>query len=365
MLSLLMKRFSALALLSLVLGLAAVVLASCDLFGGDDGKDDGKISYEITTVLERRSEIYAQAFSPDGQHILYKGHSIVNGGTHSEPIFIMGRNGLNIRKLTDHPTPRGPMVFSPNGSKIFYSEASGFSSWDIFAVNTDGTGRKRLVGNNGRSENRIVAVSPDGSHILYNTWFGYENGGWGAQMASTDGSDQRRLSDFSAVGFLPDGSILLNGRGEGDSDVYIIDANGQSIVNLTADMEDDQSAVASTADGQWILINTSRGIMLMSRNGSKRVWVAEGSGNRAIDLSPDGKFVLFCVAAYHGGVVPSCSATPYYVVNADGTNRTRIYALTGGGKMSFSPDSRHILFNYSTMQGDHRVYQIRVVELKD
>lgn len=87
------------------------------------------------------------SWSPDGRRIAYCGH----GGDGNWALWVMNRDGSRRRQLT-HPTlvePRGsggdyPGAWSPDGKQIVYSSGQ-FSGRELYLVNSDGSGSRRLT----------------------------------------------------------------------------------------------------------------------------------------------------------------------------------------------------------------------------
>jgi Tol biopolymer transport system component len=81
----------------------------------------------------------AATFSPDGTQIAFEG---VRAGAHDSNVYVMNADGSNALRLSEgfgrQPgwTPGGEVAYSGQGSD---------GSFDLFAVNPDGTGRRALV----------------------------------------------------------------------------------------------------------------------------------------------------------------------------------------------------------------------------
>jgi WD40 repeat protein len=117
---------------------------------------------------------------PDGQ-IAYSG-CIGNACG----IILIQDDGTNPRQIAVGGSERNPES-SPDGKQIaFMSKRDG--NWEIYLVNTDGSGLHRLtedVANDG-----LPAWSPDGHHIAF---VSDRDGSWAIWVMNPDGSGQRRL----------------------------------------------------------------------------------------------------------------------------------------------------------------------------
>jgi TolB protein len=78
-------------------------------------------------------------WSPDGTRIAF---SSTNDG--NEEIYVMNRDGSNMRRLTNHPSSDGAPTWSPNGTQIaFRSDRSGGP--EIYIMSADGLGVQRVT----------------------------------------------------------------------------------------------------------------------------------------------------------------------------------------------------------------------------
>ena len=104
----------------------------------------------------------APAWSPDGGKIAF---AIRKPGPSNSRIWIADANGSNQRALSDDlQFEGGPIVWSPNGSRIMYSSMeAGLNIWD---VNVKGTDKRRLTEDDGTFYTPY-SYSPDGSRVLY------------------------------------------------------------------------------------------------------------------------------------------------------------------------------------------------------
>lgn len=81
----------------------------------------------------------------------------------------------------------GKASWSPDGKKITYSIAADNNA-DIWSINVDGTGAKRLTDN--PSTDAMTAWSPDGQYIYF---LSDRKGGWGIWVMRPDGSNPQKV----------------------------------------------------------------------------------------------------------------------------------------------------------------------------
>lgn len=110
--------------------------------------------------------------SPDGKMI-----AITSNDWNGSQIFVMNSDGSNLRQITftvsskyfDTGFPRdgnGNPVWSPNSNKLAYVSYENGSP-DIFTINSNGTGNKRLTDTPLRDEN--PSWSKDGNYIIFSS----------------------------------------------------------------------------------------------------------------------------------------------------------------------------------------------------
>ena len=188
-------------------------------------------------------------------------------------------------------------------------------------------------------------------------------------VMDADGSNVVQLTDngFRDVGpsWAPDGRrIAFTSNLDLNTDIYLMDADGSNLLQLTDDPAGDHSPDWSP-DGSRIVFLSSFNVMVMDADGSNVVQLAddpalEFKANPA--WSPDGARIAF-YALRDGN-------WDIYVVDAVGSN---VVQLTDDpnfdGSPAWSPDGRRIAF-YSGRDGDFDIYVMdadgsNVVQLTD
>jgi Tol biopolymer transport system component len=306
----------------------------------------------------------------------------------------------NVRMLTNGGE-NAEAYFSADGEQlIFQATRAGESACDqIYVMNVDGTGVRRLSSGEGRTT--CAYFFPAGDRILYASthehdvacpappdysrgyvWALYE---YDIYTAAPDGSDVQIL--FGGPGYdaeatiSTDGSrIVFTSMRNGDLDIYTMNADGSDVRQLTDEPGYDGGAFFSP-DGNRIvyrawhptdpaeladyrallaqgLVRPSRmDIYVMDVDGSNRVQVTELPGaSFAPYFHPSGERILF--ASNHHE--PTGRNFDLYMVNLDGTGLERVtsHAEFDGFPM-FSPDGRQLVFasnRGAAREGDTNIF---------
>lgn len=143
--------------------------------------------------------------SPNGNKI-----SITSNDRNGSQIFVMNSDGSNLKQITftvsskyfDTGFPRdgnGNPVWSPNGDKLAYVSYENGSP-DIFIINSNGTGNKRLTDTPLRDENPVW--TKDGNYILFSS---NRNPNVAAQIyiMRIEGQLQTPLTNYSGDNIYP------------------------------------------------------------------------------------------------------------------------------------------------------------------
>jgi Tol biopolymer transport system component len=215
---------------------------------GENGKPDlytmgpsgaARTRVTRTSVVERDP-----AWSPDGTRIAYAARTSVGGPFR---IFVTQPDGTGTTQLTTQPAgdaDRSP-AWSPDGTRIaFVSDRDGGFP-EIYTMNADGSGVNRLTANVFVDGN--PSWSPDGTRILIERCCAEGSSDIAAidvaTHADTNLTNSPTFMDFDPV-WSPDGagiayvSFLV---GEGNPDIWAMNADGTSPVRLTTDPAADLS----------------------------------------------------------------------------------------------------------------------------
>jgi Tol biopolymer transport system component len=244
-------------------------------------------------------------WSPDGSLIAFRYHAGTN-----EEVFVMNADGSGVRNLTQNPASDYSPAWSPDGSQIAFASDRGPDSGgnDIWVVNVDGTELRRLTHGGGIDE--YPTWSPDGSRIAYACSGGRILADGTADfevcVMDVDGDDRRQLTDAPGLSdypaWSPDGRQIafMSTRGgwptlpdyvppayepgsHGEYDIYVMDADGGNVRNVTNNGREDEQFPGWSPDG---------GFLVFSRYGCLVAAAADGSAESVLstpnELCEDG-----------------------------------------------------------------------------
>ncbi len=369
---------------------------------------DGSNPVRLTNHIAQ--DEYA-AWSPDGTRILFQSNRDGN-----REIYAMEADGTGLTRITNTATDEDIASWSADGTRILLGRNSSsvpaeyYTSYEIYVIDVDGTNEQQLTSNLssdyaptqilfqqigttalGSATSRTLTIenagtlalvvsditSSDGQFVINPTNFSVAAGGSQEVMVTfaptSVGVQYSTLSitsndpDSPAISLIVNGSnfqlpsldytkIAFTSDRDGDNDIYLMDADGSSVVQITDDPSDDRGATWSP-DGQRIGFDSDRDgdyeIYSMDRDGSNLVQLTD---NTATDFwkhwSPDGSKIVF-ISDRDGN-------SEVYVMNVDGSGQTN---LTNNPALdtspSWSPDGSKVLFS-SDRDGNSEIYVMNV-----
>ena len=196
------------------------------------------------------------AYSPDGSRIVFV--RVPNADDHDGDVFVVAADGTALLRLS----PKGMAVeccahpaWSPLGSRIVFAGDPGSPSaeaWAIYAVDADGTNRRRISPLGGWAF--APSWAPDGRAISFTQ---STSDGTQIFLVRPDGTGLDQLTDrwdrfgsWNSV-WSPDGSQLVFQHGDGGqvSDLWVVGTDGTGLRQLTDTPESEGSPSWWTATG--------------------------------------------------------------------------------------------------------------------
>jgi hypothetical protein len=192
--------------------------------------------------------------------------------------------------------------------------------------------------------------SADGEKIAFAS---SRDGNYEIYVMDASGANQTRLTNDAAAdtqpSWSPDGRRIAFYRGSPFYDIFVVNADGTGVTNLTNGAFG--SEPAWSPDGQKIAFIFGDNVFTMNAGGTGRTPVTNyGPDSRSSfhdpgdpDWSPDGKRIAFDL--FYGG--SSYFFNSFHIINADGTGDTEFYFGDNGFPEgpAFSPDGNRIVFS--------------------
>lgn len=305
----------------------------------------------LTRLTDDPSQDVNPIWSPDGSRIAFLSARDSASPNRTYGIYVMDADGSEVKRVSpaggDYRNRNVLPNWSSDGSSLTFpacqEDDCGIFEFDL--------ANSYLTNVTDSPEFLLPVVSPDGSRVLFVSHRDRDGDSpIGLYVANVDGSDwvrvdprpeleepvpspevspgiqafrQTLLTDPFAWGggtlgaWSPDGQRLALTLHYGDSEVYLVDADGSGFANLTDNPADDLSPVWSP-DGTHIAFVSDRNdefaIYVMEADGSNLTHVANDAVFPA--WSPDGSGLAF-VSDRDGNL-------EIYVADTDGSNLTRL-----------------------------------------
>jgi Tol biopolymer transport system component len=232
-------------------------------------------------------------------------------------------------------------AWSPDGTRIaFASKPDANTSSDIWVMNEDGSGRRRLTQSFGGPIDRQPAWSPDGSSIAWTRSVPSE-GVSDIWVMNAGGGEKRPVVKAPAGSYAgspawsPDGQRIAfaSDRKGGFPDIWTIRPNGSGLRRVTSSPEIEGNP-AWSPDGASLAFERWKGggtkLYTVQENGQNEQLVPHGSGSAEQPAwSPDGSWIAFVRSPLGGGEKDIAA------VHVGGAETRQLTAATGA---DLSPD---------------------------
>jgi dipeptidyl aminopeptidase/acylaminoacyl peptidase len=206
-----------------------------------------------------------------GGHAAPEMDTMASGNARKNEIELMNADGSSVTAL--HVFGSDPMI-SPDGTKIVYCSLRESIYSQIYVMNVDGTGAKRMTNVNS-GDACGPAWSRDGKRIAFYAFAQTSPSRnpviW---VMDADGSNQKRLTEHGMdPTWSPDGrQIAFASRRDGIFQIYVMNSDGSNVSRLTKHNSEDSNPSWAPDGGAIAYISATgddhRGLFLMGADGS-------------------------------------------------------------------------------------------------
>lgn len=270
-------------------------------------------------------------------------------------VFVMNDDGGAQTRLTEKTSYADAPVWSPDGEKLaFHTYRDGH--WQIYLMDADGLNQTLLTN---ILDYLYPAWSPDGEKLAFTGYDAQYNSD--VFVINADGSGLTNLTnDSTGTSYLPSWSpngtkLMFLSRRDGPQSIYVMNADGTNLTRLTS-YEDDTPVWSR--DGTKIAFvswrDGSAEIYVMNADGTNQTNLTNTNGvlpyppsNTMPDWSPDGTSIAF--------TTNRDGQSEIYVMDADGSNQTSLTSSTESSEPRWSPDGTKIAF-LTYRDGNQEIY---------
>ena len=271
------------------------------------------------------------SWSPDGRYIAFSGIHDVDrkANTLKSDIYVVGSDGSDLRMIGSNGNKR----FFTSWAKdriAFSQDVPGTKDSNLYTVKQDGSDLRQIT--NGPGRNAMPSISKDGRHIVFAS--ASEGGKYQIYIMNADGTGVKRLTTDDKIAYFnpqisPNGKSIVFYAEKGDQrdQIWTIRTDGSNATLLTGNIGHNVFPGWSP-DGRRIIFSSSKReqkpdgtfvdgtyVYVMNADGSG---IAKLGGIKSFfaRFSPNGKKIAYIVGGF-----PS---TSIYIANPDGSGALKV-----------------------------------------
>ena len=242
-------------------------------------------------------------------------------------IYTIDTDGTNLVRMTNHPARDTQPAWSPDGRKIaFTSDRRNRFSLEIYVMNADGDRLEQLTTDHPPAVNdEFPTWSPDGTKIAFAS---NRDESYDIYVMDADGKNSVQLTRGRAKEvtpcWSPDGTKIAFTSSDNilKSEIYVMNADGANPVNLTRNPEALNKNPSWSPDGRRIAF-ASWGV------GNHDIYIMDANGNNVVQLNDNFAWSVFPAWSTDGEQIAFTSirnmmGEEIYLMNPDGSNVTQL-----------------------------------------
>ncbi len=289
-----------------------------------------------------------------GAHFRPSGTLVPSPGRFAELLHrdhLPGEISFQLENWSDQPLTYNLQLVSPDSAWLTYLDEPDISTFNgnIWIMRPDGSDKTQLTD---QMLDRDPVWSPDGSQILF---WSYRSGDYDIWVMDADGTNLTNLTNNPAADLHPDWSpdgqeiIFISDREDDALQVYHMAASSANVQRLTTDVTVADGRPKYSPDGQYFatstkdLVTRERNIYIYHNNGNLFQMInTPGASDYQPAWTPGGRRVIFSSWVADDNLI-------FLSANRDGSDLRLEFGLPGQlFYPRYSPDGQYLAFSKST-----------------
>ncbi len=258
-------------------------------------------SNEQTVAVRKSPDVFSvgsrPAYSPDGKTIACIG---INSGEKFLRVLIVNNADGTVRNLTsENWSSLQDVIWMPDSDRLLVTAQDDikYGPSQIWSTSISGGGAAVKITPELRAYVGLGMTADSGSIITTQTealtdiWIGSNNiAEPPKQILSIKGGGRIEMS------WTPEGRIVYTSNAAGDTNIYIMNADGSNQTQLTTDAYEKRSPSVSPDGRQIVFVSSQRDqerLWIMEINGQNQRQIGSDKVSRYPQFSPDGKWIIY------------------------------------------------------------------------